>query len=100
MAVNVISVVPVRLNSYHTKCWHNLSDEMDNGSIYSEVEWLLSKTASMQTLHASCKPSDREASKPNIPINTKYDAFQTFLVFILHHERLRRRAAIVMQGTW
>jgi hypothetical protein len=75
MAVNGISVVSVRLNSYHTKCWHNLSDEMVNESIYSEVEWLPSKTASMQTLHASCKPSDREVSKPNIPINTKYDAF-------------------------
>jgi hypothetical protein len=100
MAVNGIFVVSVRLYSYHTKCRHNLSDEMDSGSIYSEVEWLLLKTASMQMLHASCKPSDREASKPNIPINTKYDTFQTFLPFILHHERLQRRAEIVMQGTW
>jgi hypothetical protein len=60
MAVNRVSI---RLNSYHTKCRHNLSDEMDDGKIYSEVEWLLPKTASMQVLQASCKPPDSEASK-------------------------------------
>jgi hypothetical protein len=37
-ALNGVSVVSIRLNSYHTKCRHNLLDEMDDGRIYSEVE--------------------------------------------------------------